>query len=126
MTSMVERRRLERFHVPNSYVKYQQEVLFNDQLPIEGKGDLVDLTVKGVRFETDQELSSGATLNIEIFVPEEEPINLVGHIVWTKKLDGNGIVNSVVEFVDFDDEPGFNSNESLEQLEALEEQYCRK
>lgn len=126
MTSLVERRRLERFHVPNTQVLYKQEVLFNDQLPFEGKGDLVDLTVKGVRFESDHILSSGATLNIEINVPNEDPIFLIGNVVWTKKLDKNGIVNSVVEFIEFDDEPGFNSYKSLEQLEALQEQYSSK
>ena len=66
MSSFVERRILERFHVPNAIVKYKIDSLFSDQIPTEGKGDLIDLTVKGVRFESEEEFSAGARLSIEI------------------------------------------------------------
>ena len=125
MTSYVERRILERFHVPNAKVKYKLDSFFSDQIPVEGEGDLVDLTVKGVRFESEEELSAGARLSIDIIVPDEEPIPLIGNIVWTKKLEGTGIINSVIEFIEFDDDPEFNSYDSLEKLEALEKQYSK-
>lgn len=123
MSSFVERRILERFHVPNAIVKYKLEALFSDQLPVEGKGELIDLTVKGVRFETDEEIKAGSRLNIEIVLEDDEPIPLIGNVVWTKRLDINGKINSVVEFIDFDDDPEFNSYDSLEKLEALEKEY---
>lgn len=125
MSSLVERRILERFHVPDARVKYKLESFFSDQIPVEGEGALVDLTVKGVRFESEEELSAGTRLSIEIIVPHEEPIPLIGNIVWTKKLEETGVINSVIEFIDFDDDPEFNSNESLEQLEALEREYSK-
>lgn len=124
MTSMVERRRLERFHVPDARVVYKLESVFSDQIPVEGEGKLIDLTVKGVRFESEEEFSAGVRLNIEILVPGEEEIPLIGNVVWTKKLDENGTINSVIEFIEFDDDPEFNSLESLEKLEALQKQYC--
>ena len=124
MSSFVERRILERFHVPNAIVRYQLEALFNDQLPVEGKGILIDLTVKGVRFESEEEIKAGSRLNIEIVLQNDERIPLVGNVVWTKELNG-GKVNSVVEFIDFDNDPEFNSYDSLEKLEALEKEYCR-
>ncbi len=123
MSSFVERRILERFHVPNAIVKYKLEALFSDQLPVEGKGELIDLTVKGVRFETDEEIKAGSRLNIEIVLEDDERILLIGNVVWTKRLDINGKINSVVEFIDFDDDPEFNSYDSLEKLEALEKEY---
>ena len=124
MTLNVERRRLERFHVPDAKVVYQLESLFNDQIPVEGEGELIDLTVKGVRFASEEELSAGVRLNIEIIVPGEEEIPLIGNVVWTRKLDENGTINSVIEFIEFDDDPEFNSYDSLEKLEALQRQYC--
>ncbi len=124
MSSFVERRILERFHVPNAIVKYKLEALFSDQLPIEGKGKLIDLTVKGVRFETEEEIKAGSRLNIEIVLEDDERIPLIGNVVWTKKLDDDTI-NSVLEFIEFDNDPEFNSYESLEMLEALEKEYCR-
>ena len=123
MSSFVERRILERFHVPNAIVKYKLEALFSDQLPVEGKGELIDLTVKGVRFETDEEIKAGSRLNIEIVLDDDERIPLIGNVVWTKRLDINGKINSVVEFIDFDNDPEFNSYDSLEKLEALEKEY---
>ena len=123
MSSFVERRILERFHVPNAIVKYKLEALFSDQLPVEGKGELIDLTVKGVRFETDEEIKAGSRLNIEIVLDDDEKIPLIGNVVWTKRLDINGKINSVVEFIDFDNDPEFNSYDSLEKLEALEKEY---
>jgi hypothetical protein len=123
MSSFVERRILERFHVPNAIVKFKLEALFSDQLPVEGKGELIDLTVKGVRFETDEEIKAGSRLNIEIVLDDDERIPLIGNVVWTKRLDINGKINSVVEFIDFDDDPEFNSYDSLEKLEALEKEY---
>lgn len=124
MTLDVERRRLERFHVPNARVAYKLESLFSDQIPTEGEGKLIDLTVKGVRFESEEEFKAGVRLNIEILVPGEEVIPLIGNIVWTRKLDEKGTINSVIEFIEFDDDPEFNSTDSLEKLEALEKQYC--
>ena len=124
MSSFVELRILERFHVPNAIVKYKLEALFSDQLPIEGKGKLIDLTVKGVRFETEEEIKAGSRLNIEIVLEDDERIPLIGNVVWTKKLDDDTI-NSVLEFIEFDNDPEFNSYESLEMLEALEKEYCR-
>ncbi|HEM49408.1 MAG TPA: hypothetical protein ENO27_04260 [Caldithrix sp.] len=124
MSSFVERRILERFHVPNAKVKYKLEALFSDQLPVEGKGDLIDLTVKGVRFETDEDIKAGSRLNIEIILNNDERIPLIGNVVWTKALE-NGKINSVVEFIDFDDDPEFNSFDSLEKLEELEKEYSR-
>jgi len=126
MTSYVERRILERFHVPNTKVEYKLESLFSDQIPVEGEGELIDLTVKGIRFESEEEFRAGARLNIEIIISDEERISLIGNVVWTKRLDLNGKINSVVEFIDFDDDPEFNDYESLEKLEALEKQYCRR
>ncbi|MEJ2054932.1 MAG: PilZ domain-containing protein [Calditrichaceae bacterium] len=123
MTLFVERRRLERFQVPNALVKYKSEPRFTDRIPVEGQGELVDLTTKGVRFESEDELNSGVRLNIEIIIPNEEPITLIGNVVWTKKLDKNGMINSVIEFIEFDDEPGYNSFESLDRLETLQRQY---
>jgi len=124
MSSFVERRILERFHVPNAIVKYHLEAIFSDQLPLEGKGKLIDLTVKGVRFETEEEVKAGSRLNLEIILENEERIPLIGNVVWTKDL-GDGTINSVVEFIDFDDDDQFNSYDSLEKLEALEKEYCR-
>jgi hypothetical protein len=124
MSSFVERRILERFHVPNAVVKYQLEALFSDQLPVERNGKLIDLTVKGVRFESEEEIKAGSRLNIEIILENDERIPLIGNVVWTKEL-GDGKTNSVVEFIDFDDDDEFNSYDSLEKLEALEKEYCR-
>jgi len=123
MSLFVERRRLERFQIPDARVKYRLEARFADEIPLEGEGDLIDLTIKGVRFESEQVLKSGSRLNIDIIIPHEEPIELIGNVVWTKKLDKNGVINSVLEFIEFDDEPGFNTFESLERLEDLEREY---
>lgn len=126
MSFFVERRRLERFQIPNARVYYELESQFTDQIPVEGEGDLIDITVKGIRFESEDVLSSGARLRIKIRVPDEESIELIGNVVWTKKLDSSGSINSVIEFIDFDDEPGYNSLESLEKLEALYNEYSKE
>jgi len=122
MTLFIERRHLSRFKIPGSKVSYKQEEGFQGSLKIEDIGDLIDLTVKGIRFETTRTLFPGAKVDIEIIVPGEKKINLIGNVVWTSKVEEE-MINTVVEFLEFDNETGYNSLECLNDLELLTAKY---
>lgn len=123
MTIHIERRHLERFKIPAAEVYYRQEAGFRDCVAVEAKGKMVDLTVKGVRFEADQKLCPGARIRVEVHVPDRERIALKGNVVWVGRVQDQGPLFAVVEFLDYADEPGYNPRQSLEQLEELRDNY---
>ena len=123
MTLILERRKLGRFSIPGAKVKYIQEEGFKNSEKLEDTGELVDLTVKAARFITKQHLNPGARVEVNLIIPEFETFTVRGNVVWTDLMDANQSIHSVVEFIDFDKEPGYNSPEILEKLKMLEEKY---
>jgi hypothetical protein len=123
MDLILERRKLGRFSIPGAKVKYTQEEGFKNSPIIEDTGDLIDLTLRAARFITKQHLNPGARLDLTLIIPDFETFTVRGNVVWTDLLDGEQVIHSVVEFIDFDKDPGYNLPENLEKLKILEEKY---
>ena len=123
MDLILERRKLGRFSIPGAKVKYTQEEGFKNSPIIEDTGDLIDLTLRAARFITKQHLNPGARLDLTLIIPDFETFTVCGNVVWTDQLDGEQVIHSVVEFIDFDKDPGYNLPENLEKLKILEEKY---
>mgnify|MGYP005835676173 CR=1 FL=1 len=123
MAIFIERRHLERIKIPAAEVCYRQEAGFRNCEAFEAKGEMIDLTVRGVRFKGDQKLCPGARIYVEIHVPDREEIALKGNVLWVGQILDQDPYFAVVEFLDYADEPGYNSRQSLQQLEELLNKY---
>ena len=125
MAEFVERRELERFHVPDATVSYSIEKAFGAEERVKGKGKVKDLTTRGVRFEVKEDIASGALAELEILVPEGETICLHGYVIWTSPHEKDEMFYAVVQFHPFGMQKGFNTVEAHKKLECLTEEYLR-
>ncbi|MCM8780879.1 MAG: PilZ domain-containing protein [Candidatus Omnitrophica bacterium] len=94
---MIERRHYVRFEV-NLPLKFKD--LNNDS---EGKGELHDISAKGVGFVTDRELSPNTSLDISIEMPNKsEYLCSKGQVIWSSKIDTDKYrVGVELEKIDF-------------------------
>jgi hypothetical protein len=75
-----ERRRFPRVKVP---VYYRSARLFGPRKPAH------DVSVGGTRIFTDDELSVGRRLEIELFLPDGGSLNIDVRVAWVKTLSGD-------------------------------------
>ena len=125
MAEFVERRELERFHIPDALVSYAIEKTFGTDEKIVGKGKIKDLTTRGVRFEISEEIIPGALAEIEIQVPGSDKIRLHGYVIWTSLHEQDELFYAVVQFHPFGMQKGFNTINDHKKLELLTEKYLK-
>lgn len=123
MAEFVERRMLERFHVPEAVVSYSIEKTFGAEERVKDKGKIKDLTTRGVRFEVKEEIAPGSLAELEILVPREGPICLHGYVIWTSPHEQDEMFYAVVQFHPFGMQKGFNTVEAHKKLERLTEKH---
>jgi c-di-GMP-binding flagellar brake protein YcgR len=75
-----ERRRFPRVKVP---IYYRSARLLGPRKPAH------DMSVGGIRIYTDDELSVGRRLEIELFLPDGGSLNIDVRVAWVKALDRN-------------------------------------
>jgi hypothetical protein len=125
MAEFIERRELERFHIPEAQVSYSIEKTFGTTEKITGKGKVKDLTTRGVRFEVDDEILPGALAEIKIRVPGYDAVTLHGYVIWTAVSDDDHKTYAVVQFHPFGMQKGFNTISAHKKLESLTEKYLK-
>jgi hypothetical protein len=55
---------------------------------LEGEGDTVDISANGVGFVTKESLTTNASIDMWLFIPDHhEPLYTKGEVVWTKPLE---------------------------------------
>ncbi len=73
------------------YVRANGLVLVNYKVPdlqLEGKSSAYDVSGAGLRITTNKRLSSGALVEIEIYLPgNSQPIIAKGEVVWSDKIE---------------------------------------
>jgi len=125
MAEFVERRELERFHIPDALVLYSVEKAFDTNERISGKGKIKDLTTRGVRFEVSEEVPPGALAEIEIQTPGYDAVCLHGYVIWTSPHEQDELIYAVVQFHPFGMQKGFNTIDAHKKLESLTEEFLR-
>ena len=87
---MFERRELERFQVGEALVRYNKCHIFPlDKKPVGRDYPLVNVSLQGIRFITDEALPVHDQLSISIDIPAfSHPINLKARICWTRPQKG--------------------------------------
>ncbi len=120
----LERRACQRFAVPGASLNYRT----HSSLPFRGdhseKGCLVlDLSRGGVRFLAMDRLRRGASVRMEILIPDDAPpLSLTGRVVWSEPHPG-GAWRTGVHFSPFGEAQGPNTVKKLERIEDLEAQF---
>ena len=62
----------------------------------------VDISVGGIKIETDQKLPEGTYLKITLsIVPSKVSVDVIGKVAWTKDSQTENHYNTGIEFVEF-------------------------
>lgn len=125
MNYVKERRELKRFNIPGARIKYTQEAGFQNSMGYSGNGKLIDISIKGVRFETEHDLSVGAIINLELIISNRPVIKLAGYVLWVIAGNENVLSQAVVQFYTFGEGKEYNSIESMNALEELTNEFVQ-
>jgi len=125
MKSETDRRKQSRVEIPDALTYIKVENRFTSINYYGGPGKLIDLSVGGIGFETRKKLKIDDQLSVKIEIPDEEPLQLKGTVVWTTPGTWKLRKRVGVRFGLFGREKKFNSPLALETLEKLRERFER-
>jgi hypothetical protein len=113
----LERRTIDRFSIPNAKVRYRQAN------GVTGVGELIDLSRSAARFEVYYPLQEGTPIDMAIELPNQDIIDIRGHVVWTFEIKKDQRCFGVAQFLPFGSDERYNPVQSLEKLKAIEKTY---
>jgi len=126
MAILVERRAFPRFKMPGTRVVFHQEEGFQGSKVVSDEGLMEDCSLKGVRFETENELKPGAKIKLELVIPGKDIIAIMGNIIWTSNSPDKNKTYTVVEFAPFGEGKGYNPLIVKNDLIKIAEEYLTK
>lgn len=119
----MERRRCERFTLPEATVDWASESgprLQGTRCPLQ------DLSRGGARYLAEHPPVSGTRVRLRLCVPEAPVvIELHGRVVWSLVSTGH-VYNIAIEFAPYGTTPDDNAPEALEGLIALEAHFLKR
>lgn len=123
MAILVERRILPRFKIPGARVVFHQEEGFQGIKAVSDEGLMDDCSLKGVRFKTEKELQPGAKVKLELLIPGQDIIDILGNIIWTSDSPEKNKFFVFVEFTPFGEGKGYNPMIIKNNLEKIAAEY---
>jgi len=123
MAVLVERRECPRFKIPGAKVVFYQEERFQDSKVVSEEGLMDDCSSKGVRFQTEKELQPGAKGKLELVIPGEDIIAIIGNIIWTLNSPEKNKSSAVFEFAPYGEYKGYNPISVKNDLEKMAAKY---
>jgi len=86
---------------------------------------LYNISKGGLSFACDEELKKGKTIIIKLFIPNEDPLELLSTVCWQKdSSDGYSLATGVI-YLPFGKGANMNPSESLDRLRELDKKYVR-
>lgn len=123
LNTKFERRRSNRFKVPEAKVVYEQESGFFNTKDFVGTKSLTDLSLVSVKFESKHQFTPGAQIKIEILLEDGQIIPLIGNILLISLKSFNNTNLAVSEFTGFSPKEGLNPLETKAVLQYLSNKY---
>ena len=117
------KRKCRRFDIPGAEGRYKKKDLL---VAFKGFSDLhyvVDISKGGMSFYSDKKFSKGKKLIVQIVVSDEILLTLNAVVRRQEKIIGSSEVMVGVQFLAFNDEEGYNTEESLNILRELDRKY---
>jgi hypothetical protein len=115
---MYERRHADRFTIPGAKMRIHQNGATSELLHVE------DMTKSSIRFQIERSVIQGQEIEIELNVPEMDPLLIKGHVIWAIDPWGAENGNAVIQFLPFGTDERYNSIQTYEQLCAITDKYA--
>ncbi|MBM4047730.1 MAG: hypothetical protein FJ279_21710 [Planctomycetes bacterium] len=123
----LEKRACKRFPIPDAKVRYKKPGLLVLIRGFAGPVPVRNLSKGGVSFECDEGFEHDQELALELLVPMESPIEIVGQVKWQRRCQSGAHRFDIgIQFLPFGKSRGFNSMEALERLRALDRIYAEQ
>ena len=113
-----DRRHAYRIAIPEAMVRYKRKSGQNGEMP------LIDLTKSSACFRIEHELKFGEMLELEIIIPNKDPINLKSIVIRVSNPVSEIVSYAVVQFLAFGSDERYNSLQAYEQLTQLLNEYA--
>jgi hypothetical protein len=114
---MFERRHADRFAIPGAQMRILRNGMTSEVLQVE------DMTKSSIRFQIERSVMPGQEIEIELKVPDMDPLILKGHVIWAIDPQGEEKAKAVIQFLPFGTDERYNTIQTYEQLCVITEKY---
>ncbi|MDO9547793.1 MAG: PilZ domain-containing protein [Candidatus Marinimicrobia bacterium] len=122
MVQGFEKRTCHRFEIPNSALMYKKIGFFR-QKKYETTIRLYNISKGGLSFACDEELKKGKTIILKLFIPNDEPLELLSEVCRQRdSSDGYSLATGAI-YLPFGQGVNMNPPESLDRLRELDKKY---
>jgi len=120
-----EKRTCHRFEIPDASLQYKTIGFFRAQ-KYQNTVRLYNISKGGLSFACDKELRKGKTIILKLFVPHDEPIELLGKVCWQKDSSDGYSLATGVAYLPFGKGTNMNPPDTLDRLRELDKKYVKE
>jgi hypothetical protein len=119
---MADLRASDRIHIPGALVVFRKRNKLGIFERFSKPMELFNITKSGVCFRSDKKLRRGEPLCVDIIIPGEKTIRLLGSVMWTDD-DTSRETLIGAQFAAFGKGKNYNPIKSLERLREIQHKY---
>lgn len=121
-----EQRAVDRIRIPGAVVVFKKRNRFGLFERQSKPMQLYNINKSGLCFESDKQMNYGDSFAVDILIPGEENIRLLGNVRWMDQKYANNFCRIGAQFHAFGKGRNYNSIRSLERLRELHTKYLDK
>lgn len=123
MIESKDKRNTDRIQIPDATVVFRQKNGFAFLERFSRPMKLYNLTKSGLCFRSEKRLDPGMALYIDIIIPGEKRLSLIGAVKWIDDRTADETCLIGAQFTAFGKGRNYNSIRSLERLRKLQQKY---
>jgi hypothetical protein len=120
---MGEQRAFDRIHIPGALVVFRKRNKLGFFERFSKPMELYNITKSGICFRSDRKLRRGEPLCVDIIIPGEKTIRLLGSVMWMDDKSTTRECMIGAQFTAFGKGRNYNSIRSLERLREIQQKY---
>ncbi len=120
---MGDQRAFDRIHIPGALVIFRKRNKLGFFERFSKPMELYNITKSGICFRSDRRLNRGEPLCVDILIPGEKIIRLLGSVKWTDEKAPVRDCMIGAQFSAFGKGRNYNSIRSLERLREIQTKY---
>ena len=125
MVQGFEKRTCHRFEIPNSSLMYKKIGLFRQKKYI-NTIRLYNISKGGLSFACEEEIKKGKTIIIKLFIPKEEPLEILSKVCYQRDSSDGYSLATGVAYLPFGQGANMNPTKSLDRLRELDKKYVKE
>ncbi len=123
MATVTGRKRAVRFEIPGGKARLKRLGVLSFLRRFSVPFPLLNISKGGIAVATDEEFRRGQKVKVQLLVPDEAPVDLLGRVLWQNESENDFSTTAGIGFMPFGGRFGWNSRRSLDVLRRLEERY---